>query len=144
MLSRIICPGIVLYALASNIAMAQTNPCSSIPDNTDRLTCYDKQAKSIKSPGAKPATDPIIAVAKAAIGRQLKDPASARYEDIRIKPNAVCGWVNSKNAMGGYAGRKLFVYVVSEHVGYVLDRVDDPAYGQAAIAAMEKYCQAEN
>ncbi|MEZ0237666.1 MAG: hypothetical protein ACAH06_06350 [Methylophilaceae bacterium] len=53
--------------------------------------------------------------AKAAIGRNLKDPYSAVYEGIYFGKTAkgdpvVCGTVNAKNSMGGYTGRKRFYY----------------------------------
>lgn len=59
--------------------------------------------------------------AKAAIGRNLKDPYSAVYEGIYFGRTAkgdpvVCGTVNAKNSMGGYAGRKRFYYFTDEYL----------------------------
>ncbi len=41
----------------------------------------------------------------------LIDPESARFEDVRAYPalNSGCGFVNAKNRMGGYTGRRQFV-----------------------------------
>jgi hypothetical protein len=32
-------------------------------------------------------------------------------------PAAVCGFVNAKNSMGGYTGRRMFVYLIKENRG---------------------------
>jgi hypothetical protein len=49
-----------------------------------------------------------------AVAKQLKDPESARFEGVFTSTSAdfgtvVCGYVNAKNAFGGYTGRKAFV-----------------------------------
>lgn len=47
--------------------------------------------------------------------RSLKDPDSMQVENVVVHPDAmngegaVCGWVNAKNAFGGYTGFKRFV-----------------------------------
>lgn len=47
----------------------------------------------------------VIVAVKAA----LNDPDSAKIRDIRkTGPDSYCGWVNAKNAYGGYAGDQLF------------------------------------
>ncbi len=48
-----------------------------------------------------------------AVKRELRDPASAQFEDVRPcdKPNAYSGRVNAKNEFGGYAGWTPFMYV---------------------------------
>jgi hypothetical protein len=47
----------------------------------------------------------IIVAVKAA----LNDPDSAKFRGIRqTGPASYCGWVNAKNAYGGYAGDQLF------------------------------------
>jgi hypothetical protein len=46
----------------------------------------------------------------------LSDPASAQFEDVATSaanPDVVCGLVNSKNRMGGYAGNKRFIVTLS-------------------------------
>src|SRR4051812_25042313 len=51
--------------------------------------------------------------AKDAMKAMLKDPDSAKYEDVRAVPlaggYAFCGKVNSKNGFGGYTGYQRFV-----------------------------------
>lgn len=47
--------------------------------------------------------------AKRLVIERLKDPESARFQDItRRSDDEVCGQVNAKNAMGGYVGHKWF------------------------------------
>jgi hypothetical protein len=48
--------------------------------------------------------------AKAAIIDQLKDPESAKFSDILVKGEMVCGQVNAKNSMGGYVGKRYWIY----------------------------------
>ena len=47
--------------------------------------------------------------AEDAVRLQLKDPSSAQFEGITKKDTAVCGFVNAKNAMGGYVGFRAFI-----------------------------------
>lgn len=55
-----------------------------------------------------------VNLAQAAVRRGLKDPDSARFDDIKGWASkkgdiGVCGWVNAKNSFGGYAGRSPFL-----------------------------------
>ena len=55
--------------------------------------------------------------AQEAVARQLTDPASAQFLDVKIVTAAdgnqyVCGAVKGKNRMGSYAGFRDFVYSV--------------------------------
>lgn len=58
-------------------------------------------------------------VAKRNISRDLRDPGSAEFRNVRTyrqhdpRERAVCGEVNAKNAFGGYAGFRPFVAVVT-------------------------------
>lgn len=72
-----------------------------------------------------PFADPAIDHAKQVVSEQLVDSASARFENVvtqktamatettlrPIQPGeeAVCGWVNAKNAMGAYTGPQWFL-----------------------------------
>lgn len=56
----------------------------------------------------------IIAAAKNTIRARLKDPDSAQFKDVQFGDStktgpAAYGWVNAKNAMGGYTGFQRFV-----------------------------------
>jgi len=51
---------------------------------------------------------PDAAVIKA-VRAVLSDPDSGKFRDIRkTGADSYCGWVNAKNAYGGYAGDQLF------------------------------------
>jgi hypothetical protein len=67
--------------------------------------------------GNKYYQDKVVPVAEAqrAIIYKLKDPGSAEFYNLTAfkYTSSVCGEVNAKNAMGGYVGRKRFVYVTS-------------------------------
>lgn len=47
--------------------------------------------------------------AERAVRNQLIDPTSAEFSEVATKGNVTCGLVNSKNRMGGYTGRQLFL-----------------------------------
>ena len=51
--------------------------------------------------------------AKGIVKDGLSDPYSAQFEDVRVVGDAphlmVCGFVNAKNKLGGYVGRKPFI-----------------------------------
>jgi len=57
------------------------------------------------------AADPIED-AKAAVLGTLVDPDSARFSDVKVKGNIVCGWVNAKTSEGGYGGKRLWIYTL--------------------------------
>ncbi|WP_339696158.1 hypothetical protein [Celeribacter baekdonensis] len=57
------------------------------------------------------------AVIHAAIGKELKDPYSAKFEDFQASIDHmsmvhVCGYVNAKNSFGAYSGRVPFYAAV--------------------------------
>lgn len=104
--------------------MAEAVNCRAIQDSLDRLRCHDSQTSTApatapapdKQPPrpAAPTEDPFITRAKARLKQQLRDPDSARYQNIKIKTVAgkrgLCGDVNAKNAMGGMTGFNQFAY----------------------------------
>lgn len=57
----------------------------------------------------------LMAVARAAVTRQLKDPSSARFEAVGVmdKGRYVCGFVNAKNSYGGYTGSQMWALEVA-------------------------------
>jgi hypothetical protein len=57
----------------------------------------------------------LIDDSKAAMRASLFDPTSATFEDLRVVKHdqdrrIVCGSVNAKNRLGGYVGRRPFLY----------------------------------
>ena len=72
-----------------------------------------------------------VEAAKTIVREELVDGASAQFEDVVVSgagagPAMVCGWVNSKNRMGGYTGAVKFL--VSEGRVRQLGAVRDEAY----------------
>ena len=48
--------------------------------------------------------------AETAVKDLLIDPESAQFSDVVTNGSTTCGFVNSKNRMGGYVGRTAFLY----------------------------------
>jgi hypothetical protein len=74
---------------------------------------------------------PAVAQAKDAITAQLTDPESVRFQDVRFfeKSETVCGFVNTKNRMGGYTGFTPFVYDVKfKSAAVINDDAKDPMW----------------
>lgn len=86
--------------------------------------------------------DPL-ANAEAAVRAVLSDPGSARFEEVRARPGAVCGFVSARNGHGGYGAPVLFVYAAAERRAYVLDpsSTAGPAWAAAASGAYRRLCQ---
>lgn len=57
--------------------------------------------------------DPKIAHAKEIISARMRDPNSTQFKNVARytgeSGESVCGWVNAKNAYGGYVGFERFV-----------------------------------
>jgi hypothetical protein len=107
----------VVVWVASGAALAQSQDCRSIADSLERLRCYDAREDAVAGqPAPSPvAEDPLIVAAKAAVRKLLRDPTSTRFEAVKIATDragkkAVCGRINSRNAMDGMTGPKLFVF----------------------------------
>ena len=47
--------------------------------------------------------------AENAVKSKLKDPDSAKFENITVYKNVACGTVNAKNSFGGYSGKTRFI-----------------------------------
>jgi hypothetical protein len=45
------------------------------------------------------------------VKRELRDPDSAQFSDVTVNVESACGFVNSKNGYGGFAGKTAFVVV---------------------------------
>lgn len=90
------------------------------PDAVNKFTeAHEKFSSAVASsdlPSSAPSPtfdhEELIRAAKTAVERDLRDPMSAQYRDIRVVPgqvDIVCGEVNAKNAYGGYVGFRRFV-----------------------------------
>ncbi len=141
----------VLLGVCSGTASGQSlADCRTIPDNAQRLACYDGLAAGgdrsfapqlrPQGPAAAPA-DASFAAAERAIKGGLSDPGSAKFIGLQRRPDAVCGFVNARGPSGGYTGSKLFVHVISTGETHVLDQPEDSAAGQGAQAAYAGHCK---
>jgi hypothetical protein len=45
------------------------------------------------------------------VKQSLRDPASAHFSDVTVNVESACGFVNSKNGFGGYAGKVPFIAI---------------------------------
>jgi hypothetical protein len=128
----------VLLAAAST---AHAADCKAISDPAARLTCFDSAPKGAKKSAPKPLAADEFAAAKAAMSRKLTDPESARFTDLFKSSGAtpvVCGMVNSKNRMGGYAGATGFVYIPAENLAVLMFNGEgDPG---PASYGLKAYC----
>lgn len=110
-----------------------------------------------------PIEDKAFSFALQEIRKTLKDPDSAKFNDVfmtKIESNkdgsgllSVCGYVNAKNSLGGYAGAKRFVTVVhirADHTFGALDAVLDenssfgPIVGTFQDGYWNTYCNLES
>ncbi len=55
--------------------------------------------------------------AKLAVKRDLSDPESAQFRNIKNVGTHICGEVNAKNRFGGYTGYRRFAYVMEGSIG---------------------------
>lgn len=69
-----------------------------------------KAAREAITSGAKARL--TIAEGENSVRQELRDPESARFHDVQRNTvtGAVCGFVNAKNAYGGYVGEMPFIY----------------------------------
>jgi hypothetical protein len=83
--------------------------------NIARITC----AAILLIGGCTSVDEDEKSAAQSAVKQHLTDPDSAQFSDETVVWNrnssgyvtdvTVCGWVNSKNTFGGYAGKTRFV-----------------------------------
>jgi hypothetical protein len=56
----------------------------------------------------------LLGDARESVLSHLKDPDSAQFDNLRVVSRGdskfVCGFVNAKNSLGGYVGRRQFIY----------------------------------
>lgn len=82
-----------------------------------QLEVEKKAVEDAKKREQQAEKDSAIAAAKQEIEKNLKDPASAQYRNLRVA-SGVCGEVNAKNSLGGYVGFRRFTYHKSDGVQF--------------------------
>ncbi|AVJ32374.1 hypothetical protein CLM74_06075 [Stenotrophomonas sp. MYb57] len=98
-------PSAVANAPAIQTRESEARPAGS----TAPLTVAEKKAQQEKWFGAE-----TIISAKRAVRRELEDPASAHFVDVRANYTeafgvVACGRINAKNKFGGYSGYRRFI-----------------------------------
>lgn len=72
-----------------------------------------QESESSNAPTSMSIDERMIEQAKAAVSKDLKDPSSAQFRNFKIEGGQLCGEVNAKNSMGGYAGFQRFKWYIS-------------------------------
>ena len=145
---RVLATVTALLALGGTANAQSLGECRAIAGDAERLACYDRLPAAGQALGPQLApqrspmpSDPAFAAAENAIKGELNDPGSARFIGVQRKPGAICGYVNARNAAGGYTGAKLFVYVLSTGEARLLDQPEDVPAGQTAHAVYDQHCK---
>ena len=79
--------------------------------------------------------------AHAGIARMLRDPDSAKYTNAFAERGVVCGAVNSKNRMGGYAGPTLYIYDLAADRAFILDDAAEADQRQVTLDRIKRGCK---
>ncbi len=113
----------------------------ALPTNAPLLP-VTPPASPLVSVSAKPtvATKANVLLARAAAKHMLKDPESARFSLEIQYPEAVCGFVNSKNSYGGYVGESPYIYVNATRDVYILQHSGDTDRRLALLTKLNHYC----
>lgn len=85
----------------------------------------------------------LISITKENVQRQLKDPQSAQFREVKVVTNTlnektVCGEVNAKNSYGGYTGFKAFYTTDGRNINFI-DNTEKPSQYKKNLV---KYSQA--
>lgn len=85
-----------------------------IAETSSSLNAPNTQPESSSIQGREGLSDTtLIVMAEDAVRERLTDPDSAKFTDVFVSRRSgtavVCGTVNAKNRMGGYAGKESFV-----------------------------------
>lgn len=82
--------------------------CGNLHGNFGNLPLSATASPKPKPVESKPPS--AIEIGQQRVARALRDPESARFsESFSSTSHAICGIVNAKNAMGGYAGARRFI-----------------------------------
>ena len=83
-----------------------------------------------------PGTDAYkIRIAKEVAARELIDPSSAQFRDLKVRDDVVCGEINAKNRMGAYVGFKRFYADVTLKTSSI-----NPEFDIADLLSAKDFC----
>ena len=129
MVRRLSVPLFVAVLLSACVSTAGVLPTTGVSSTTgvrydptenlrtialDEVREYGKETRLFFEKNGKEKT---IATAQKSLSQTLKDPDSAKFQNVRIVDyeggKVVCGEVNGKNSYGGYVGYKPFAAGIS-------------------------------
>lgn len=118
--------------LSVSIALSACAPTAGVYQNTPTASIYQNQIEELRTHSLnivriyasetrlffdKNGQEKTIAAAQDSVKRGLKDPDSAKFQNLRIanynNGKVVCGEINTKNSYGGYVGYERFVAGIS-------------------------------
>lgn len=90
----------------------------------------------------------LILLTKENVQRQLKDPQSAQFRDVKIVINTlsqqtVCGEVNAKNSYGGYTGFKPFYTTDGKNIQFIENSEKPYEYKKNLVKYSQAGCLGE-
>jgi hypothetical protein len=141
---------VAMLSFATPVGAQGIAACKRIADDAERLRCFDRlpdvdgsrdQAMAPRIAARPTPAGPGFAVAESSVRKLLKNPVSAHFIGLRQQGDAVCGFVNARNAAGGYTGAKLFVYVGSRGEAHILDQPEESEVGEGSRNAYETHCR---
>jgi hypothetical protein len=99
-----------LMQLTFSLAQAAGFKCEDIKEKAVRAACIADRESRESVTKANPSDDMKLQAAETLIADMTKDPEAARFRDVKYgRDGAICGWINAKNAMGGYVGYQRFL-----------------------------------
>lgn len=123
--------GILILAVLIVGGMGLAKGCSKDKAKVSERAAVTEQAETSPSSADEAPSDAVVnAAARQAVLWKLTDPDSAKFRNVIVvaKPGqakAVCGEVNAKNRMGGYAGYKRFISAGTAKLTYFEDDLAD-------------------
>jgi len=102
-------PAAATTAAAAALPKQAQGPVAPQPETERPMSAAEKKAQQEKWFGAE-----TIVAAERAVRRELKDPDSAQFKEVRANYTeefgaVACGRVNARNEFGGYTGFRRFV-----------------------------------
>lgn len=118
--------GLALWGVSS----CTSNVGKSWKEHSERYDAERAAERAQASVPTGPSDAVRIASAQQAVKRQLLDDRAARFRDVSVVvqangSKAVCGEVNSKNRVGGYAGYQHFISAGTNEHTWLEEQVPD-------------------
>ena len=117
--------GLKLRAVALVVAVALVGCGGESGQQEAKATTTAGRAEEKAPPNAI-----VMMAAEKAVRAKLSDPETARFRNVVVREQAsgtkaVCGEVNAKNKMGGYAGYEGFISAGSDELTWLASELED-------------------